>query len=153
MLIDVIVTNIVKKHHIDGNKYEKAFHTLIHSNIVPLSKRLSLTYVNKKVKHHTNKHHVLEDGLNTIRERIKHIEDTHIIVEPFKPTKTALHAISFLNNDNIQELKMSEEPYVKNIFSILNIVNEINDNSEHLISNFLNKNKHLCKNFIKQPHI
>jgi hypothetical protein len=107
--------------------------------VLPLNKRISLAYTNKIVKSQCDTKNIIEDGLNTIRDRIKNLEEERIIA-PFKPSKTAIQAVSFLSRENINELKNNKKPLIKNIFRILNTIINKNDESDELISNFLNNN-------------
>jgi hypothetical protein len=109
-----------------------------------LTKRLTFAYSNCNIKSQCNSKAIIEDGLNTIKDRIKELEDRNDMVALFKPTKTALQAIKFLNKDNVIELKKCDEPLIKNIFKILNIINNNHDESESLINNFLSTNEEIC---------
>jgi hypothetical protein len=112
---------------------------------MPLNKRLSFAFSNKNVKTNCETTHILEDGLKTIKDRMKILEDKQRMVPLFKPSKTSLSAIQFLNYESIEQLKKCDEPLIKNIFKILNIVVNNLDESDSLITNFLNSNKLICK--------
>lgn len=75
---------------------------------------------------------------------MKSIEDKDIPVGFFKPTKTAIHAINFLSEDNIEELKSCDDSHIKKIFRILNIIYTCkDDDSDNITSKVLNNHKRL----------
>ena len=73
-----------------------------------------------------------------------YIENKEILVGFFKPTKTALHAINFLSEDDIEELKTCTDQQIINIFRILHIIYTCKDDeSENIISKILSNHKRL----------
>mgnify|MGYP000358456423 CR=1 FL=1 len=93
-------------------------------------------YITRNTKASCSAKNIIDDSLSTIKENIKLIEDKTQIIAPFKPSKTSLNAINFLSRENIQELRNSQEPLVRNMFKILNVIDNRYDNSENIINNF-----------------